>query len=55
VLGLEVEEMVKSRWVFEKLRNCRAGIESVISCLKRGFALDRVTWEEDSLPMCIAL
>jgi IS5 family transposase len=44
-LGLEVEEMVKSRWVFEKLRNFRAGIESVISCLKRGFALDRVTWK----------
>jgi transposase, IS5 family len=44
-LGLEVEEMVKSRWVFEKLRNFRAGIESVISCLKRGFTLNRVTWK----------
>jgi len=44
-LGLEIEEMVKSKWVFDKLRNFRAGIESVISCLKRGFALDRVTWK----------
>ena len=44
-LGLDIEEMVKSKWVFEKLRNFRAGIESVISCLKRGFALDRVTWK----------
>jgi L1 cell adhesion molecule like protein len=41
----QIEEMVKSKWVFDKLRNFRAGIESVISCLKRGFALDRVTWK----------
>lgn len=44
-MGIEIEEMVKSRWVFEKLRNFRAGIESVISCLKRGYGLDRVTWK----------
>jgi len=43
--GLEIEEMVKSKWVFDKLRNFRAGIEAVISCLKRGYALDRVTWK----------
>lgn len=43
-LGLEIEEMVKSKWVFDKLKNFRAGIEAVISCLKRGFGLDRVTW-----------
>lgn len=44
-MGIEIEEMVKSRWVFEKLRNFRAGIESIISCLKRGYGLDRVTWK----------
>ncbi len=44
-MGIEIEEMVKSRWVFEKLRNFRAGIESIISCLKRGYGLGRVTWK----------
>jgi len=44
-MGFELEDMVKSRWVFEKLRNFRAGIESVISCLKRGYALTRATWK----------
>lgn len=44
-MGIEIEEMVKSRWVFEKLRNFRAGIESIISCLKRGYGMDRVTWK----------
>lgn len=44
-IGIEIEEMVKSRWVFEKLRNFRAGIESIISCLKRGYDLNRVTWK----------
>jgi len=44
-MGIEIEEMVKSRWVFEKLRNFRAGIESIISCLKRGYDLNRVTWK----------
>src|SRR5437870_10957020 len=33
--GLAVEDMVKSRWVYRKLRNFRAGIEAGISCLKR--------------------
>jgi len=27
--------MVKSRWLYRKLRNFRAGIEANISCLKR--------------------
>lgn len=31
--GLKVEDMVKSKWVYRKLRNFRAGIEAGISCL----------------------
>jgi transposase, IS5 family len=42
--GLAVEAMVKSRWVYRKLRNFRAGIEANISCLKRAFGLARCTW-----------
>jgi IS5 family transposase len=36
--------MVKSRWVYRKLRNFRAGIEAGISCLKRAYGLARCTW-----------
>ena len=43
--GLEVQEMVKSAWVFKRLRDFRAGIEGVISTLKRAFALDRCHWK----------
>ena len=42
--GLAIEDMVKSRWVYRKLRNFRAGIEANISCLKRAFGLARCTW-----------
>ena len=42
--GLSIESMVKSRWVYRKLRNFRAGIEANISCLKRAFGLSRCTW-----------
>jgi IS5 family transposase len=42
--GLRVEDMVRSRWVFRKLRNFRAGIEAGISCLKRAYGLARCTW-----------
>lgn len=42
--GLAIEDMVKSRWVYRRLRNFRAGIEAGISCLKRGFGLARCTW-----------
>ena len=42
--GLAVLDMVKSSWVYRKLRAFRAGIESVISLLKRAFGLDRCTW-----------
>ena len=42
--GLAVEGMVKSRWVYRRLRNFRAGIEAGISCLKRAYGLARCTW-----------
>jgi IS5 family transposase len=42
--GLSVLEMVKSSWVYKKLRNFRAGIEANISVLKRAFGLTRCTW-----------
>jgi IS5 family transposase len=42
--GLKIEDMVKSRWVYRKLRNFRAGIEAGISCLKRAYGLGRCTW-----------
>ena len=43
--GLAIEDMVKSRWVYRKLRNFRAGIEANISCLKRAYGLSRCTWK----------
>ena len=43
--GLEVLDMVKSQWVYKRLRNFRAGIESWISFLKRSFGLDRCAWK----------
>ena len=42
--GLRVMDMVKSNWVYRKLRNFRAGIESDISCLKRAYGLARCIW-----------
>jgi IS5 family transposase len=42
--GLRIENMVRSRWVYRKLRNFRAGIEAGISCLKRAYGLARCTW-----------
>lgn len=44
-VGLSIEEMVKSKWVFKKLRRFRAGIEAGISWLKRVFGLTRCTWK----------
>jgi IS5 family transposase len=43
--GLAVLEMVKSSWVYRKLRDFRAGIESGISLLKRVFGLARCVWK----------
>jgi IS5 family transposase len=42
--GLSVLEMVKDTWVYRSLRNFRAGIEGIISFLKRSFGLDRCAW-----------
>ena len=46
--GLAIADMVKSQWVYRRLRNFRAGIEAGISCLKRAYGLARCTWK--SLP-----
>jgi IS5 family transposase len=43
--GLTIENMVRSPWVYRKLRNFRAGIEAGISCLKRAYGLGRCTWK----------
>ena len=43
--GLEIGDMVKSTWVYKRLRDFRAGIEGNISFLKRSFGLDRCTWK----------
>lgn len=42
--NLQIMEMVKSPWVYRRLRNFRAGIEGTISFLKRVFGLGRCTW-----------
>ena len=36
--------MVKSPWVYRRLRNFRSGIEAAISCLKRAYGAARCTW-----------
>ena len=41
---MEITQMVKSSWVYEKLINWRAGIEAVISFLKRYFDLSKALW-----------
>ena len=43
--NLKILDMVKSHWVYKKLRNLRAGIEAIISTMKRSFGLDRCTWK----------
>jgi len=43
--GLAVLDMVKSSWVYRKLRDFRAGIEAGISLLKRVFGLARCIWK----------
>lgn len=42
--GLAITEMVKSSWVYRRLRDFRAGAEGIISFLKRGFDLTRCRW-----------
>jgi IS5 family transposase len=43
--GLQVEEMCRSQWVYDRLRRFRAGVESVISWIKRCLGFDRCTWK----------
>ena len=43
--GLEVEQMCRSQWVYNRLRRFRAGVESVISWIKRSLGFDRCTWK----------
>ncbi len=42
--GIEISEMVRSAWVFRRLRDFRSGLEGVISTLKRAFQMGRCTW-----------
>ncbi len=43
--GIAAEDMCRSRWVYKRLRNFRAGIESGISWLKRSFGLAVCVWK----------
>ena len=43
--GLCIAEMAKSTWVYKRLCDFRAGIEGMISFLKRCFGLRRCTWQ----------
>ncbi len=43
--GLKVDEMARSVGIYRQLRNFRAGIESLISFLKRCVGLTRCTWK----------
>jgi transposase, IS5 family len=43
--GLTVSEMTRSSWLYRRLRNFRAGIEGLISFLKRAFGLERCVWK----------
>ena len=42
--GITIPEMVRSAWVFRRLRDFRSGIEGVISTLKRAFQMGRCNW-----------
>src|SRR6185437_10542333 len=42
--GIAIADMVKSPWVYRRLRNFRAGIEAVISWFKRAYGGARCTW-----------
>jgi IS5 family transposase len=43
--GLDELDMCRSHWVYKRLRNFRAGVESVISWLKRSLGFDRCNWK----------
>ena len=42
--GIAVKEMIKRTWLYQRLRHFRAGIEGIISFLKRSFGWDRCAW-----------
>lgn len=42
--GIAVNEMIKRTWLYQRLRHFRAGIEGIISFLKRSFGWDRCAW-----------
>jgi len=42
--GLSIKEMVKRTWLYQRLRHFRAGIEGIISFLKRCFGWNRCAW-----------
>jgi IS5 family transposase len=42
--GLAISDMTRSSGIYRRLRDFRAGIEGLISFLKRAFGLDRCTW-----------
>jgi IS5 family transposase len=42
--GISISDMVRSTWIYRKLKRFRAGIESSISALKRAFGMDRCNW-----------
>ena len=46
--GIPISDMARSSWVYKTLRHFRAGIEGIISFLKRVFGLDTCRWR--SLP-----
>jgi IS5 family transposase len=43
--GLKITEMAKSTWVYKRMCDFRAGIEGMISFLKRCFGLRRCNWQ----------
>ena len=42
--GMSIEDMARSRSTYRRLRRFRAGVEGIISFLKRSFGLGRCTW-----------
>jgi len=42
--GIEVGDMARSAWVFKRLRRFRAGVEGVISFLKRALGIGHCLW-----------
>lgn len=42
--GMKTEDMCRSRYVYRRLWRFRAGVESIISWLKRSFGLGRCLW-----------